>query len=116
MKARIKATGKIVDVREEYDLRGSMVQVFYSNEENPQEFYEKEDIDFNIEYAGDSDYWTDYWTRIEHQAAIAAMQGILMNPIGFENLRARGKNLQTETAQLASEFAYALVEKLKESK
>jgi hypothetical protein len=45
-----------------------------------------------------------------------AMQGILTNPIGFENLRARGADLQKEAAQLASEFAHALVEKMKEER
>ena len=58
----------------------------------------------------------DYWTRLEHQYAGMAMQGILTNPIGFENTRARGTNIQIETALLASEFAHALVEKLKGDK
>ena len=58
----------------------------------------------------------DYWTRLEHQYAGMAMQGILTNPIGFENIRARGTNIQIETALLASEFAHALVEKLKGDK
>ena len=56
----------------------------------------------------------DYWTRLEHQYAGIAMQGILTNPIGFENIRVRGTNIQIETALLASEFAHALVEKMKE--
>ena len=58
----------------------------------------------------------DYWTRLEHQYAGMAMQGILTNPIGFENIRSRGKNIQVETALLASEFAHALVEKMKEER
>ena len=56
----------------------------------------------------------DYWTRLEHQYAGMAMQGIMTNPIGFENIRVRGTNIQIETALLASEFAHALVEQLKE--
>lgn len=58
----------------------------------------------------------DYWDRLTHQAAISAMHGIMSNPIGFENIRARGRNIQIETALLASEFAHALVEKMKEGK
>ena len=58
----------------------------------------------------------DYWTRLEHQYAGMAMQGILINPIGFENIRARGTNIQIETALLASEFAHALVQKIKEER
>lgn len=56
----------------------------------------------------------DYWEQLKHQYAGMAMQGILTNPIGFENLRARGTDIQIETALLASEFAHALVEKMKE--
>lgn len=58
---------------------------------------------------------SDYWTRLEHTYAGMAMQGILTNPIGFENIRARGTNIQIETALLASEFAHALVQKMKEN-
>ena len=58
----------------------------------------------------------DYWTRLEHQYAGMAMQGILINPIGFENIRARGTNIQIETALLASEVAHALVQKIKEER
>ena len=63
----------------------------------------------------DDDFNPDYWTRLEHTYAGMAMQGILTNPIGFENIRVRGTNIQIETALLASEFAHALVEKMKES-
>lgn len=56
----------------------------------------------------------DYWTKLEHLYAGMAMQGILTNPIGFENIRVRGVDIQIETALLASEFAHALVEKMKE--
>ena len=72
--------------------------------------YWEEDLDFGIEDKNNP----DYWTRLEHQYAGMAMQGILTNPIGFENIRARGMNIQIETALLASEFAHALVEKMKE--
>ena len=57
-----------------------------------------------------------YWKNLEHQYAGMAMQGILTNPIGFENIRARGMNIQIETALLASEFAHAIVEKMKEER
>lgn len=101
MKVRVKSTGKIVEVREEYDLRGSMVQVFYSNEENPQEFYEKEDLDFSIE----DEINTNYWNCLEHKAAIAAMQGVLFtNGLGSAEL----------IAERSIEYAHTLVNKLKE--
>ena len=114
MKARVKATGEIVEVKEEYDLREVIVRVFYSNVEDPYEVYEKEELDFNVN--DNIDPTIDYWTRLEHTYAGMAMQGILTNPIGFENIRSRGRNIQVETALLASEFAHALVEKMKQER
>lgn len=99
MKAKIKSTGEIVDIAEYSTIYAENYDTcFYPSE---------------LEFLENSE---DYWTRLEHQAAIAAMQGIITNPIGFENLRARGTNIQIETALLASEFAHALVEKMKEER
>lgn len=106
MKARVKATGEIVEVREEYDLREAMVQVFYSNEEDPYEVYEKEELDFRVN--DNIDPTIDYWTRLEHTYAGMAMQQLvhLVN-VGYEYV-------YEETAIIAMNFAHALVEKLKE--
>ena len=101
MKARIKATGEIVEVTRIVDR--------YVMTHHPHTItFEKDELDFDIED------FPDYWTRLEHQYAGMAMQGILTNPIGFENIRVRGTNIQIETALLASEFAHALIQKLKE--
>ncbi len=54
----------------------------------------------------------DYWTRLEHQAAIAAMQGlmtILPNIGGLE-----GRTPKDEIVDIATETAHSLVQKLKE--
>ena len=106
MKARVKATGKIVEVREEYDLRDAFVQVFYSNEEDPYEVYKEEELDFNVN--DNIDPTIGYWTRLEHQYAGMAMQQLvhLVN-VGYEYV-------YEETALIAMNFAHALVEKLKE--
>ena len=97
MKARVKATGEIVDIAEYSTIYAENHDTcFYPNE---------------LEFLENSE---DYWTRLEHTYAGMAMQGILTNPIGFENIRVRGTNIQIETALLASEFAHALVEKMKE--
>ena len=105
IKARVKSTGDIFEVSdtttiypEHYDKSYNITEV---------EFLDVKGNSFPKDEP-------DYWTRLEHQAAIAAMQGMLTNPIGFENIRARGGNLPIETALLASEFAHALVEKYKE--
>lgn len=51
---------------------------------------------------------SDYWTRLEHQAAIAAMQGILSN----HNLY--GSVIQmTQVSRVAIDYAQELVEKMK---
>lgn len=53
-----------------------------------------------------SKYNPDYWTRLEHQAAIAAMQGLLQSP---------HLNIMQEEplVGMASSIAHALVEKYK---
>ena len=55
----------------------------------------------------------DYWTRLEHQAAIAAMQGFL-SCSQWEVTPRNGMSLQEATASVAYDFAHALVEKYKE--
>ena len=93
MKAKVKHNNEIIDVIQV----GTKTHLYDLN---------------NVEIINDP----DYWTRLEHQYAGMAMQGILTNPIGFENIRARGTNIQIETALLASEFAHALVQKIKEER
>ena len=94
MKARVKATGEIVEVNEcgktfkdmrmDYmDMRGRC--------------YRSEDLDFtdNTPF--------DYWTKLEHQYAGMAMQGILSRQyVDFDNI-----------IEKSVEFAHALVEKYK---
>ena len=108
MKARIKATGEIIEVSVIGTLNGNR----YRRTDGQNELYESKDLDLNLEAIINP----DYWTRLEHQYAGMVMQGILTNPIGFESIRVRGTNIQIETALLASEFAHALVEKMKEER
>ncbi len=111
MKARIRATGEIVEVREEYDLREAMPQVFYSNEEDPYEVYEKEELDFNV----NDNPTIDYWTRLEHTYAGMAMQGILACE-EWKIAPREGVSFAGEVALQAYELALALVEKMKEER
>ena len=100
MKARVKATGKIVEVEEcasRYKERGwdfvdIATRVLYT--------YAELDFDANNEYP-------DYWEKLKHQYAGMAMQGILAN-YGVELL-------SDDAANDAREYAYALVEKMKEA-
>ena len=112
MKARVIATGKIVEVKEEYDLRNAMPEVFYSNEEDPYEVYEKEELDFDVKEKSFPKDFPDYWTRLEHQYVGMAMQGILSNPhIAFKDIK-----VDTVTDVYVDniiKIAHALVEKYK---
>ena len=96
MKARIKATGEIVDlapytrVCEDFAKGRSWL----------------------VEELDDADDVPDYWTRLEHQYAGMAMQGlmtILPNIGGIE-----GRTPKDEIVDIATETAHALMEKLKE--
>ena len=100
MKARVKATGYIVDVELSHyigDVAWYITKCHASYSENELEFIDAPE---------------DYWTRLEHQAAIAAMQGMLSNP-AFPEHSQEGyykKNIVNN----AYEYAHALVEKYKE--
>lgn len=94
MKARIKATGEIVEVIpysgfDDYDYYDPETKLPWL----------KSELSFDVT---DSD--PDYWTRLEHQYAGMAMQGVLAS--GMEN-----------TYEYIAEFsinqAHALVEKYK---
>ena len=95
MKARVKATGEIVEII---------------------------DIDFDTLFCNNGGHYTlehlegiecdpDYWTRLEHQYAGMAMQGMLANANHY--LWERKQNSKSLAAN-AAELAHALVEKLKE--
>ena len=102
MKARIKATGEIVEV---HDCSSDMyVEKF--GEVSGRLFHITE-LDFdNLESP-------DYWTRLEHQYAGMAMQGILSCP-EWNIVPREGVSHTQECALQAQGFAHALVEKLKE--
>ena len=92
MKARVKATGEVVD-------ENAMVSF------NGDDFYLKE-----LEIIQDD---PDYWTHLEHQYAGMAMQGILSNPESELDYK-YDETLPQALAGCAAKLAHALVEKLKE--
>ena len=89
MKARVIATGKIVDVV----ANGN----YYDTTDNKERYYSHE-LDFQDT--------TDYWTRLEHQYAGMAMQGMITSNLDL---------LSHEIIEDAVEYAHALVQKLKEN-
>ena len=90
MKARVIATGKIVEVVANEN--------YYDTIDNKERYYSYE-LDFNDTH--------DYWTRLEHQAAISAMGGMCGNT-------KYNDYAWVDMAKFAIEAAHALVEKMKE--
>lgn len=105
-KARIKATGEIVEVKSKvvtsFVTRGNILK--YVDQKTGISYFE-EDLFFPKDLADDP----DYWTRLEHQYAGMAMQGLLQSP---------HLNIMQEEplVGMASSIAHALVEKMKEER
>ena len=96
MKARVKATGKIVYIERNLDYySGGYVA-------SDGKIYNACDLELVV------DEEPDYWTHFEHQAAIAAMQGILSNNELYREI-CKSRNLEITIM----EYAHALVEKYK---
>lgn len=53
----------------------------------------------------------DYWTRLEHRAAIAAMQGLMTILPNIGGLK--GRTPRDEIVDIATSTSHALVEKMK---
>lgn len=102
MKARIKATGKIVCIERNLDYPGGYVA-------SDGRIYNACDLELIV----DND--PDYWTRLEHQYAGMAMQALLSSDtmMGILSRRNNG-TMEEEVAREAFDYAHALVEKYKE--
>ena len=104
MKARVKATGYIVDVELYYIT--SRIKTYTDGSQ----YYKGDELDFNVEYAD-----PNYWTHLEHQYAGMAMQGMLScKDFVMELGNMKGMSTEYALAKAASTIAHALVEKLKE--
>lgn len=100
MKARIKATGEIVDIAEYSTIYAeNHINCFYPNE---------------LDILNNSD---DYWTRLEHQYAGMAMQGMMNNSYLAGEFRKDPNNGIEDMSKIitkaAAVYAHALVEKYK---
>ena len=110
MKARVKATGEIVEI-----IRNSAFDkdVFYDS--NGQK-YNREELSFDFKEKSFPKDTPDYWEKLLHQYAGMAMQGILTNEKTMLDLhRAFGKNesMDVTISEFAIDIANTLVEKLK---
>ena len=95
MKARVKATGEIVEVA--YHGLGVYVDMNQWDKE-----YQFDEI---VVFDNGN---PDYWERLKHQYAGMAMQGIVENKIVTYSTN--------EICSIAATIAHALVEKLKEER
>lgn len=105
MKARVKATGMIVEVTYSHTAQYTGYDIdWYITPQR--DCFSKEELEF-IDI-GES---LDYWTRLEHQAAIAAMQGLMSN---FKQITpTMGHSYRDEIVGISLEVARTLVEKYK---
>ena len=107
MKARVKATGELVEVDECGQAFKDMRMDYMDTKGR---YYKSEDLDFNDNTP------FDYWTRLEHQYAGMAMQGMLSNTTLITVLFDATKDhdeLLKEVIICSHEYAHALVEKYK---
>ena len=111
MKARVKATGDVVEVK-------------YSRQIGPDAVYRdlvtgEHYMDFELSFLPE-DGTPDYWTRLEHQYAGMAMQGMMNNSYLAGEFRKDPNNGIEDMSKIitkaAAVYAHALVEKLKEER
>lgn len=110
MKARVKATGEEIEVMQIYE-KGDSFYVRLDMLGTTEVRYHISELEFEgIELPNQSE--PDYWTRLEHQYAGMAMQGILACEEWKISPR-EGVSFAGEVALQAQEIAHALVEKMK---
>lgn len=105
MKARVKATGEIISL----DEKSTVLDI------NPCNFNSYEISELEILYEN-TNFPPDYWTRLEHQYAGMAMQGILSNPEYLRSLmhtKHDDYRVHEVVPDVAVRVSHALVEKYK---
>ena len=105
MKARVKATGEIVEVK----FKHGYVDHNYETPEGGK--YSGEELDFSCE--------PDYWDKLYHQTAIAAMQGILSSDVYMEVLRKNTiskVSISEDVVRCACDYADTLLKNFKNKK
>ena len=101
MKARVKATGEIIDVSRLVDK--------YIMTNHPHSItFDADELDFEFE--------PDYWEKLKHQYAGMAMQGMLANNELLEYLSDRNKDVVLSKIIVDNAYIAAdeLINKLKE--
>lgn len=111
MKARVKASGLIIDAvpfNVTYE-NGRCIRGYLDIKTDIQ--YAENEIDFiNMEMQDEP----DYWEKLHHQVSISAMQGILSNPDIKLDFEENEEACVQAVARVSIKLATALVNKLKE--
>ena len=108
MKARVIATGKILEVQAISDYLNECDQLVVEYKDNNGIIYTSYELDFGLE---ENIRILDYWTRLAHQYAGMAMQG-LMSYVGQITPK-EGRSFCDEIVDISFKVAHALVEKYK---
>ena len=124
MKARVKATGEFVEVMQVYD-KGKPSFERLDVLDTKVIKYSIDELDFSEEIGlTEGEYWEalggkaepiypDYWTRLEHQYAGMAMQGLCANYTEFTKDNDGTLSNTEMICENTRIIAHALVEKLK---
>ena len=108
MKARVKATGEIVEVVGEGIQNSNMVMAAHG------EWFTKDELD--IVPLSWKPFEPTYWQKLEHQYAGMAMQGMLSNQTIIDALTNCKATMEQFIPRNAYRFAHALVKKMKEER
>ena len=113
MKARVKATDRIIEVMCVMNIEGVAVWEDISGISTTPNQYTSDELEFlDFPEMPIETYTPDYWTRLEHQAAIAAMQGLMSY---IEQITPKeGRSFRDEIVGISVIIAHALVVKIKE--
>lgn len=124
MKARVKATGEIIDVEPEPYIANDRWDIGIRFTDNDDNIYRENQLDFEDFTQGETDVKEkslpkdepDYWEKLKHQYAGMAMQGMLSNSDYIERFTAHtidGISFEDDLARYAKNYATALVNILK---
>lgn len=128
MKARVKATGEIIDVEPEPYVANDRWDIGIKFTDNDDNIYRENQLDFEDFAQGKADVKEkslpkdepDYWEKLKHQAAIAAMQGMMNNSFLVGEFKKDPNNGISDMSNIITKaaviYATALVEKLKNEK
>lgn len=115
MKARVKATGDIIDVEHIiHTLSGGRNVERYETEDA---IYVVDELDFDVKEKSLPKDEPDYWEKLKHQYAGMAMRGLLSNSSYIENFvkySVEGDSLAERVSINAIDYATTLINKLKE--